>query len=409
MCELAAPSAEQRVGAVRNVPTLQSALLKASAVRSFGSLRTLASTRIAAQWTTSICDVPGAGPIGFMADEVVQAPMPPGVTENNFYPSVAYLEEYRTPTPALWWSDQLQWSSRTGAVITHTNQPIVESFRFPPPMTRARDQRWRTDETVEVSGTVYGFETDFPYNHYHGIVDDLARLMVAIEHADPHTAVTVLHTGANPTALELAALMLPPGWSLRKVPAQCLVRPDGLLLAEAPLNPWSPVTPSWIRAKLRSAVSPLPRSRDRKLYITRAGAAKRRVMNQAELHTMLEGQGFEIFRPELLSITEVAQAFSDASVVVTQNGAGIANLLFGDDLKVVELVTDGSWLAELHALAAGCGFSYEAVIGERVPHPVGLLGHRLHVLPMEYYERRDSDTIVDVAYLNNLLENQGQS
>lgn len=74
---------------------------------------------------------------------------------------------------------------------------------------------------------------------------------------------------------------------------------------------------------------PIPRvAFGEKLYITREGARRRRVSNEAELWPRLAVLGFVKLRLEDLSWREQTAAFSAAKVVVGPHGAGLANLVF---------------------------------------------------------------------------------
>jgi len=66
----------------------------------------------------------------------------------------------------------------------------------------------------------------------------------------------------------------------------------------------------------------------RRIYISRADAAIRRVTNEAEIAELLRGHGFEVVTPGRLSFPAQAAAFHSADIVVSPHGAGLANLMF---------------------------------------------------------------------------------
>lgn len=75
-----------------------------------------------------------------------------------------------------------------------------------------------------------------------------------------------------------------------------------------------------------------------RLYVSRAKAGRRQVINEPELGSRLESLGFVQIFPEELSWTEQINAFSQAKVVVAPHGAGLANLAFcPSGVRVVEL------------------------------------------------------------------------
>ena len=64
------------------------------------------------------------------------------------------------------------------------------------------------------------------------------------------------------------------------------------------------------------------------IYITRRLAYRRRIVNEAELITMLTAAGVTCIECEKLSFSEQAAMFSRARIVIAPHGAGLVNLLF---------------------------------------------------------------------------------
>ena len=66
----------------------------------------------------------------------------------------------------------------------------------------------------------------------------------------------------------------------------------------------------------------------RRIYITRADALARRVVNEAALVTALAPFGFEVVRLSELPLTEQARTFSEAEIVIGPHGAGMTHVVF---------------------------------------------------------------------------------
>ena len=85
----------------------------------------------------------------------------------------------------------------------------------------------------------------------------------------------------------------------------------------------------------------LGRTRDgcgEKLYISREGARRRRVLNDDELWRCLESRGFAKILTENLGWSDQIALFREAKVIVAPHGAGLANLVFcRPGTRVVEL------------------------------------------------------------------------
>jgi capsular polysaccharide biosynthesis protein len=66
----------------------------------------------------------------------------------------------------------------------------------------------------------------------------------------------------------------------------------------------------------------------RRLYVSRAGAGRRQLLNEAEVLRVLDPYGFTIVHPERLSFAEQVRMFSRAEVIVGNYGAALTNAVF---------------------------------------------------------------------------------
>jgi capsular polysaccharide biosynthesis protein len=91
--------------------------------------------------------------------------------------------------------------------------------------------------------------------------------------------------------------------------------------------------PEWSLDFLRRTFLPLDLQDNaaaphRRLYITRANAGVRRLINEAYLIAALEPWGFEVVNLEQFSVVEQAQLFTEAAIILTVHGSGLTNLVF---------------------------------------------------------------------------------
>ncbi len=75
----------------------------------------------------------------------------------------------------------------------------------------------------------------------------------------------------------------------------------------------------------------------RRIYVSRAKTAWRRILNEPAVIETLAGFGFEAVRPEELSFEEQVKMFHSAEAVVGARGAGLTNMIFSKDLQILEL------------------------------------------------------------------------
>lgn len=101
-------------------------------------------------------------------------------------------------------------------------------------------------------------------------------------------------------------------------------------------------------------------SRPRRLYVSRADAADRRVRNEDVLMRTLDDYGFDRIVPGERSFAEQVRLFADAEIVLGPHGAGLTNTIFATETTLVELF--GSYRnACFFALAEGVGHEYACV------------------------------------------------
>lgn len=71
--------------------------------------------------------------------------------------------------------------------------------------------------------------------------------------------------------------------------------------------------------------------KEERIYISRANAGRRRIINEDEVRSVLCRFGFETIRAEELSFEQQVQICSRARFIVSNHGAGLTNMLFMKD------------------------------------------------------------------------------
>jgi capsular polysaccharide biosynthesis protein len=76
----------------------------------------------------------------------------------------------------------------------------------------------------------------------------------------------------------------------------------------------------------------------RRIYFSRLGDKKREMINEAELEAALYRRGFEMIKPETLSVDRQIELMAETSVLVGAVGAAFANCLFmPQGARIVEI------------------------------------------------------------------------
>ena len=204
----------------------------------------------------------------------------------------------------------------------------------------------------------------------HWLLDELPRLLALHAAGDLADAATILaHAGSEPAATAFGRL---------GIPGRVIAAGRATFFAAGPL-----IVPSYVGRPgfprpeglmaLRDFAAGLGRDAagaGEKIYVSRAGARRRRVVGEEALRAALEARGFVTVRLEERSWAEQIALFRAARVVVAPHGAGLANLVFcAAETRVVELfardyVNPGYW-----RVAALGGLDYRPVVAAGLGEP----------------------------------------
>lgn len=123
----------------------------------------------------------------------------------------------------------------------------------------------------------------------------------------------------------------------------------------------NPAACRWLRGRYADAVPPRAGS-PRRVFISRAAATKRRLLNEEEIVSYLRDRGFEVRQTELLSFREQVELACSAEILVAPHGAGLANATFmPEGATVIELLPARRTKPCFYSLAAAVGLRYGCV------------------------------------------------
>ena len=82
----------------------------------------------------------------------------------------------------------------------------------------------------------------------------------------------------------------------------------------------------------------------KKIFVSRAKATQRKILNEDILYDGLKARGFSIIEPGEFSFTKQIELFSQAEIVVGPHGMGIANAAFSNKLKFLLEIMNSDYI-----------------------------------------------------------------
>lgn len=152
----------------------------------------------------------------------------------------------------------------------------------------------------------------------------------------------------------------------------------------------------------RFGLSAEPKRRGRRLLLSRSGAARRRILNEPELATMLARHGFELISFEAMSVREGAAAMAEASHVIAPHGAGLANVMFMPPGGTVVEVFSAHASSEYYATSVQRGHTY-ALYEALGPHGSAMTNAEREAI--NFFECNGMDIIVPLDDFELFLTN----
>ena len=169
---------------------------------------------------------------------------------------------------------------------------------------------------------------------FHWVLDLLPRAaLLPLDEGDDDVLVPAPLSRAQEESLDLAGVPA----ERRREHSGGQIRADELVF---PSISHTGNPPRWALRWLREQLAPSPERRNRRIYVSRADAETRRVVNEPELEALLRERGFEKVIAGELGLREQLRAFAEAEVVLGPHGAGLANLFAATDATVIELHRD---------------------------------------------------------------------
>lgn len=229
-------------------------------------------------------------------------------------------------------------------------------------------------------------------NFYHFVNQCLPRLAIAEKYIDL-AAIDHFVTPRNTTGF-MRQLLAHCGIDDAKIVPMDMdvIRCDRMIATSNP-GPHH-VPPSWANDYLRRIMPVVPSPlANKRIFISRLDAPKRRLLNHDAVMAVLERHGFEHVTMSGRSVAEQAAIFRETEIMVAVHGAALANLAFSKpSMKVVELLPKNHLQPCFWTVGKIGGLDYTILRGSE--KPLAMAKWRLDV---------DADLTIDLAALEAAL------
>lgn len=221
------------------------------------------------------------------------------------------------------------WAHYGGAAVTADNALLADlSPEVWGPANHPIFSRWHLPKSGLLNERVaIAVTPQAAGNYYHWLLDLLPRVLLlkpAVQNFSNYDVLLLNGSRANYERETLAALGVPPE-KIRYVGSRDRFQIASSVFSSMDINVVAP----WKVHGLRKLASFRPsRHHRRRLYLSRARAAVRRIVNEKEISDVLRQHDFEILEAENLTWREQANLFTSAIMIVAPHGAALANIVF---------------------------------------------------------------------------------
>jgi hypothetical protein len=180
-----------------------------------------------------------------------------------------------------------------------------------------------------LTGNIYSLLCLWAPEFYHWFHDVLPRLETASRHLPADTKFLI---NSNPKPWQLDSLA-----AFGIGPDQLEIQSDGMhtrverLWFATPVGHTSlgsGVVVRRVADRLKSYFGGNSEGKAQRCYVSRAKAALRRIINEAEITPLLEEHGFQTVLCEDLSLAEQVELFAKTTATIGSHGAGLTNLMY---------------------------------------------------------------------------------
>lgn len=259
--------------------------------------------------------------------------------------------------------------NETGNIILETTTPTysLENHLEGSVSIRALFLKSLYQVNVPQLDTAYSLVNAWSRSYWHWIIECLPRLE-GVEFFQNQTGIKpVIIIEPNPTSWQIDSLKLLGYdlndcvyWNKEKLQIKRLIVSSYRKQYDQVYGIQSPSACRWVRQRVLSNITENESSDilfSSRIFVSRRKALSRKITNENDVIEALAKFGFVDYILEEISFLEQVKLFAQAKVVVAPHGAGLTNIIFAQNLTVIELISSSVPLS-FSNISRGLGFQY---------------------------------------------------
>jgi hypothetical protein len=287
----------------------------------------------------------------------------------NYWPDYTYLMRQReTFNTSL--SDALLLGN-TGALV-HEDKIVIESMLDAKKCLRSPSYRKEQSLNTKYKTGTYSsiFYLPEAKNLYHWLIECIPRLFVLTKHKKDNITI-VIHKDICKLNMEILDSILEgiDNISIEFISKEEKWSFEEYIFPSFPANLNSGYLPNEIAYLMRDNIMGSYNSdknkEKNKIYISRKNADCRRVVNREDIYNVLRKNDFKVVRLETMPYSEQVSLLSSSDFIIGPHGAGLSNILYSDDAKVLELFSPVRIRPHYFMLSKSLGHTYDYLIGKK--------------------------------------------
>ena len=238
-------------------------------------------------------------------------------------------------------------------------------FEYCNSMDSARDFPWLPVISADNGEYIEGKWTalrSVSNNHGHTLLDNIPRVTaLTLAGLEPSGEINLLVAGELGSFEKfLLERLLPSGLKIRHLQPRKLYTIDEYVLISNPRQKrFGGYLSSWYREYFRQRVLPdRPGRRNRRIYISRENAGMRRVLNEDDVLALLGEYGFIKYNLEEMTPEDEVDLFYDAEAVAGPAGSGMFNVMFSQNIKLLDIYPTNFIRPETYFMCKSLGHDY---------------------------------------------------